>query len=434
MHPGQAKLDRVVDRVRFTVVMCGRRFGKSTYGGRRCAKRAVEGCEVGWFAPNYKYAGPIWRWLVQKLRPAAKKISEQDKRIELHGGGLVEVWTLDNPDAGRSRRYHELFVDEAGLVRDLEMSWNESLRPTLTDYRGKAVFLGTPKGMSHDFVAMFNRAEAGRKGWAAVRAKSSDNPFIPKEELEEAKADMPEVVYRQEYEGIPAPDGGNPFGYDAIKDAFVVTDESWMNPVVFGWDVARAVDFTVGLGLDARMRAVKIERWQKVPWGETERRMHQITGRLPAWVDSTGVGDSVVDGLQRQGMAAVPYVFSVPSKQKLMVRLAGALQRRQLKLPITQPWLRAELESFAYEYKAGGVRYVSSAEHDDGVMALALALYGWDQISPSEAVKATGVIPIDTHPGFDRFGKRKVRWDFGQEEETPKHFTYTNGRLTKVDV
>jgi hypothetical protein len=64
-----------------------------------------------------------------------------------------------------------------------------------------------------------------------------------------------------------------------------------------------------------------------------------------------------------------------------MQRLITAFQTDQLTLPEDQGWLQAELESFEFEYTASGVRYEAPrGEHDDGVMALALALHGWDRV------------------------------------------------------
>jgi hypothetical protein len=94
---------------------------------------------------------------------------------------------------------------------------------------------------------------------------------------------------------------------------------------------------------------------------------------VPALVDSTGVGDPIVEALQRRERGVYEgFKFSATSKQQIMEGLAMALQRRAL--AIYDPVLLSELESFEYEYTRTGCRYEAPAGfHDDGVCALALA-------------------------------------------------------------
>ena len=79
-------------------------------------------------------------------------------------------------------------VDEAGLIEGLVEVFNAAIRPTLVDYAGTALFLGTPKGRRHGFVQLYARGEVGENGWKSFKAKTTDNPFIPPEEVEAARA------------------------------------------------------------------------------------------------------------------------------------------------------------------------------------------------------------------------------------------------------
>ena len=159
LHPGQQRLRQQLQAVRFLVVMCGRRWGKTAFGVTEACDRLLSGQRVGWFAPTYKYAQEAWREIVARLRPVCRTVSEQEKRLELLTGGVLEVWTLDTPDPARGRWYHLAIIDEAGLVRDLDGVFWSAIRPTLTDKRGCALLLGTPKGRSHGFSQLFARGE-----------------------------------------------------------------------------------------------------------------------------------------------------------------------------------------------------------------------------------------------------------------------------------
>lgn len=399
LHPGQR---RIADHpARFRVVMCGRRFGKSALGIRLVCDAALQGQPVGWFAPSYKLALEAWRELVDRLKPVTSRVSEQDKRLELVTGGVIEVWTMDGPDPARGRKYALVVIDEAGVAKDLLEVWQQAIRPTLVDLGGRALILGTPKGRRHGFVALFTRGMApDEPDWESFRASTLENPYIPAEEVEAARKELPPEVFQQEFEGIPTDDGANPFGIEAIRKAVGPLSEN--TPVVFGVDLARSIDYTVVIGLDAWRKVALVERWQ-APWAVTKEKIVQLVGKTPAVVDATGVGDAIVADLQLMGVDVAPHVFTMSSKLRLMQRLIASFQAGELQIPAG--WLPQELETFEFTYTATGVRYEApKGYHDDGVMALGLALYGWDRV---QAVVPDGTVP-PTPTGDDRFATQDL--------------------------
>jgi hypothetical protein len=145
-HQGQ--LDIWQAHGKYTVVRCGRRFGKTTMFEGGAAKFSIRGKKVGWFAPDYKIMIPSFNRLRSTLKPVTQSSSKVDALIELTTGGSVEFWTLNNPDAGRSRNYDEIFIDEASLVaKGLKDILEQAIKPTLLDRDGNAWMAGTPKGM-----------------------------------------------------------------------------------------------------------------------------------------------------------------------------------------------------------------------------------------------------------------------------------------------
>jgi len=273
-HPGQVAI--ASHPARFRVVMCGRRWGKSACGIREICDVALAGQPVAWFAPSYKLALEAWRELVDRLAPVTARVSEQDKRLELVTGGIIEVWTLDTPDPARGRKYALVVIDEAGIVRDLLDVWQAAIRPTLVDLKGRALILGTPKGRRHGFVVLFNRGLGEDADWQSFRAPTLENPYIPAEEVELARKELPPEIFAQEFEGVPTDDGANPFGLDAIRRA--VGPVSARPAVVYGVDLARSLDFTVVVGLDAYREVCVLERWQS-PWAMTKDKIRQMVGR-----------------------------------------------------------------------------------------------------------------------------------------------------------
>ena len=369
LHDAQQK---VIDSAkRFNVLQCGRRFGKTTLGVDLAIDKALDALPVGWFAPTYKILDDAWRELVEATHDIAKP-KQQERRLEFMTGGVIEFWSLDQPDAGRSRKYARVIVDEAGIVRELEAAWNGAIRPTLADYRGDAWFFGTPKGRNY-FHQLYAKGQLGEGDWISWRFGTVENPAIADAEVAAARSDMPTAVFEQEYLGIPADDGGNPFGLDAIR-ACITTTLSSAAPDVWGVDLAKSQDWTWPIALDKDGNVCRSDRWQG-PWSSTLDRLSSLlTSGRRALVDSTGVGDPIVEQLQRRvGGKIEGYHFTAPSKQRLMEGLAAAIQQRTVRFPDGP--LVAELEAFGYEYTKSGVRYSApDGLHDDGVCALALAV------------------------------------------------------------
>lgn len=367
LHAGQKAV--LEEAKRFNVLECGRRFGKTHLGVQLAIDYAIDGKEVGWFAPTYRFLADPWRDIQQILEPAILSIGRQEKRIELVSGGTIDFWSLDSVNAGRGRRYHRAIIDEAGIVRDLGPVWQETIRPTLADLKGDGWMLGTPKGRNF-FHRCFERGQIGDHGWKSWRLPTTSNPLISKEEIESARRELPQQVFEQEFLGIPADDGGNPFGLNSIA---ACTGELSTDPVVaIGVDLAKSIDWTVVCGLDKDGCVALLERWQG-PWSVTEERLGRLVGNVPSLMDSTGVGDPIVEGIQRTKPMVEGFKFSATSKQQLMEGLASGFQTQRIRIP--DNWLRVECETFEYSYTRTGVRYSAPVGlHDDGVCALALAL------------------------------------------------------------
>src|SRR5262245_30555866 len=103
LHEAQKRMK--AESARFNSASCGRRFGKSILGLDVACDYLIAGWPVGWFAPSYKILADSWRDLQFTLAPLTKDKSIQEHRIELVTKGVLECWSLDNIDAGRSRKY-----------------------------------------------------------------------------------------------------------------------------------------------------------------------------------------------------------------------------------------------------------------------------------------------------------------------------------------
>jgi hypothetical protein len=347
---------------RFVVVMCGRRFGKSELSQILIIKEALNGGQVAYITPTYGLAQVFFERLT-KVLPFKSNISKL--KIYCPNEGSIEFFTGERLDNLRGRKFHLVIVDEAAFIPDLEDGWNNSIRPTLTDYEGKAVFLSTPRGKNF-FYSLFMKQ--GENDWQSFKFSTYDNPHINPREIDEARIQLPEVVFEQEYMANPSENSANPFGNAFIKRC--VKPISAQPIVCYGIDLAKSVDYTVIIGLDKDGNVAYFDRFQ-MDWHNTKETIKRLPP-APIVVDSTGVGDPILEDLLREGVNIEGLKFTSQSKQQLMEGLASAIQQGRIGFP--EGVIVDELDVFEYQFTAHGVRYSApSGFHDDTVMALALA-------------------------------------------------------------
>lgn len=179
------------------VVVCGRRWGKSALGlqatirghgpHRGARKGALSGGKIWWVAPDYPTASEMWRDLKRACRSVWSHKDEVERRIELPTGGSVSVKSAHDPESLVAVGLDGVVIDEAAKVKP--EAWYGSLRATLADRGGWAIFISTPKGYNW-FHDLFAAAETS-PDWARWQRPTSDNPLIPASELEAAKRDSP---------------------------------------------------------------------------------------------------------------------------------------------------------------------------------------------------------------------------------------------------
>ena len=181
------------------VIRCGRRWGKSVFGGVWVADGAAKGMRNGWFTPDYRIMKEAWREVKTILDPIISRSSETDKIIETVSGGILEFWTLENERAGRSRKYHRIVLDEIAFAKDnVEAIWDQSISPTLLDYRGRAMALSTPNGDNPDNF-FWKLCNDPKYGFAEYHAPSWNNPFLPASEIEDLRTKKHPLTFQQEY-------------------------------------------------------------------------------------------------------------------------------------------------------------------------------------------------------------------------------------------
>lgn len=199
LHAGQAEIFEAP--YRFKVLVCGRRWGKSSLAKEVLIDRMLAGHSTAYFAPTYKNLKEVWRDLNALVSPLMTYSNQAEMRLELVTGGTVDFWSLGTLSAEtvRGRAYETVILDEAALIQDGLEKWNRIIFPLLTDYGGAAYFLTTPRGKMNWIYDLYRRGIDGVEGWASWQKPTIDNPYIPAEEVALAQTQMLPEDFGQEY-------------------------------------------------------------------------------------------------------------------------------------------------------------------------------------------------------------------------------------------
>ncbi len=369
-HKNQAKV--LESKARFKVLMSGRRWGKSLICQVITCIEAMQGKRVAYITPTYQLAKVFFDELARLMPSNIAVPNRSDLTFKLISGGEIRFFTGERLDNLRGLKFDYAIIDEASYIPNLEEGWQNSIRPTLTDFQGKAIFLSTPRGKNFFYSLFLNGLNANSE-WESFKFSTYDNPFIAKTEVDAAKSELPNVVFEQEYMANPAENAANPFGSEAIRKC---TSNLSTNIVkCYGVDLAKYSDWTVIIGLDNSGNVAYYDRFQK-DWASTQNILRNLP-KAPMLIDSTGVGDPIVEQLQREGMDIEGFKFTSQSKQELMLGLQVAIHQERIHYP--EGMIKNELEVFEYQYTSHGVKYSAPTGFtDDCVCALGLAWRKFD--------------------------------------------------------
>lgn len=191
-------------RKRFTVLALHRRAGKTELALRQLIDAALR-CphELPLFfyvAPLLKQAKAIaWARLKQIIKPlelsGLAEVNESELWVRLHNGAMIRCYGADNPDAMRGVRLDGVVIDEVAQIAP--EVWDEVLQPALSDRKGWALFIGTPKGVNLFSVLFFGAA--GQDDWHAARYTVYDTDALDPTEVERLRAAMSEAAFAREY-------------------------------------------------------------------------------------------------------------------------------------------------------------------------------------------------------------------------------------------
>lgn len=327
LHPCQQVI--MNEAKRFNHLRCGRRFGKTTLI-EELSSIALDGKLVGIWFPTYKDLSEVWKDLKKTYKPIVSRQNEQLKQIELVTGGIIDFWSMEDPDSGQGRKYHRAIIDEAAKAPKLYQAWENTIRPTLTDYKGDAFILSRPKGKNNGF---FQLEEKHRQfdNWTFHHYTTYDNPFIDPSEIEEAKKQLDEINFKQEYmaEYVDANDRPFLYKFDAKIHVIDGYKPNQNIPIMISFDFNKD-PMTALVGQQTSMLTAYAFAEINLPEGSTPEVCDMILAAYPGWQGQMHVtGDAT--GRNRSALTVGNLNHYRIIKDKLRLR------DLDLKMPKTNP-------------------------------------------------------------------------------------------------
>jgi phage terminase large subunit-like protein len=189
------------DTHRFKVVAAGRRCGKSRLSAVTLLIEALncpEGSAVMYIAPTLGQARTIiWDLLHDLGRPVIKSSHINNLEITLVNGRKILVRGADNPDSLRGVSLTYVVLDECAFIK--QEIWEKVIRASLSDKKGRALFISTPSGRNWFYDTFKLGNEGTDEEWKAWHYTTQDNETIDPKEIEAAKRTLSSFAFKQEY-------------------------------------------------------------------------------------------------------------------------------------------------------------------------------------------------------------------------------------------
>ncbi|MGB1978233.1 MAG: terminase large subunit domain-containing protein [Pseudoalteromonas tetraodonis] len=185
---------------RFRAVVAGRRFGKTFLSTLEILRAAIDGKNknVWYIAPTYGAAKEIaWDMLLNTIPDEyIAKSNETALTLRLINGSTIALKGAEKPNNLRGRALDFVVLDEFADMRP--ETWSEVIRASLSDRQGSALFIGTPKGRNH-FYDIWATGLTSKGNWDSFQYTTLDGGNVPAEEIEQARLDLDERTFNQEY-------------------------------------------------------------------------------------------------------------------------------------------------------------------------------------------------------------------------------------------
>lgn len=337
-------------------------------------------CDILWVSPVYSQSQKVHKEIVDILSSTGliKSNNFTDNVLTLINKSKLTFRSGERFDNIRGFTFDYAVLDEAAYLK--EEAWTAAIRPTLSVKGKKVVFISTPKGKNW-LYNIYQLGLGSNENYLSYSAPSSTSPYMPIEELMDAKKTLPSKIYDQEYEAAWIDDGGEVFSNisDIMFDEWPKADS---NVYYAGLDLAKQEDYTALTIMNNKGEVVEIYHKNHTDWNILIDELSRIINQYNAitLVEVNSIGDVIFDQLKKRVKHIEPFITSNKSKQEIIEGLILSINNKEIAIPSERLFkaLKRELEVFTYEYspKTRSVKYgAPNGFHDDLIMSLALCTY-----------------------------------------------------------
>lgn len=197
--PHSAQLEVMEDPARMKICPCGRRLGKSNFGGHEFIPEAIrakmlapylqgEGKRLEFWivGPEYADSEKEFRVFYDKATKLGMEFDRPGTYYSVQSGDMVvSLWDGAFILQAKSEARPTSLVGEAlsGVImaeaaKMKENTWTQLIRPTLADFNGWALFTSTPEGKNWFYRMYLDAIKRNNPGWAGFRIPSWRNPHV----------------------------------------------------------------------------------------------------------------------------------------------------------------------------------------------------------------------------------------------------------------
>ncbi|WP_313235708.1 terminase large subunit domain-containing protein [Sphingobacterium multivorum] len=396
-HPAQQQI--LKSKAKRVTILAGRQFGKSSLCLQLCIKEVLKpkyttGKSTGKY-PSVLYITPFnllarnffKEFLTYIPQELIAEQNQTDLFVKLRTGGTIRFKGAESGGASfRGFRNSLIVCDEMAYYKNLAKFWQEDVEPSMTGYDGgRAYFISTPVGHNtfyNYYLKGVKKDPSYDPYYDSFHFTGFDNPYADHDFINKKKDELIQIVFEQEYLAIPSANASNPFGLNIRKN--IIPALSKNKSEVYGIDLAKTVDYTVITGLATNKNTGNAElshfdRFQGSDWNEITAKVKSLPRSQEKLLDSSGVGDPILDGLKLIMPNIKGFKFSKSTKGNLVREFIKAVEEGKVKY--TQE-VADEMEVFSYQYdsQTGYCRYMAQeGYHDDIVMSICLSWWQYNR-------------------------------------------------------